>query len=307
MSKRIAVLLSGSGVLDGAEIHESVLTLLALEEAGAEIVMTAPSGPQLHVVNHLSGGVSENEQRDMLVEAARIARGQIIDLESIDISRIDGVILPGGFGVAKNLCTFALHGADCQVHPRVRDFLIAAKERSLPMGFACISPALAAAVFREGKFTLGSAEGPAVDGLRGLGAKHVVCKRDEIICDAEHKIVSTPAYMAETTLKALRLGLKRMVNQVMTWANQVEHSDVLSSLPGWSIIGQTLVKTWQLDDDVESLKWVNRVWALAQEANHHPDIQLGYNTVTIELTTHDQKRLTQADYLLARQIDLLDS
>jgi enhancing lycopene biosynthesis protein 2/pterin-4a-carbinolamine dehydratase len=307
MFKRIAVLLSGSGVFDGAEIHESVLTLLALEEAGAEIVMTAPSGPQLHVVNHLSGVVSENEQRDMLVEAARIARGQIIDLESIDLSRIDGVILPGGFGVAKNLSNLALHGADCQVDPRVRDFLIAAKERSLPMGFACISPALAAAVFREGKLTLGSAEEPAVEVLKALGAEHIVCKRDDIICDAERKIASTPAYMGDTTLKALRLGLKRMVDQVMAWANQAEHGDVLSSLSGWSIIGQTLVKTWQLRDDIESLQWVNRVWALAQEVNHHPDIQLGYNTVTIALTTHDQNRLTQADYLLAQQIESLDS
>ena len=110
MSKKIAVLLSGCGVFDGAEIHESVLTLLALDEAGVDTVMVAPAGAQLHVVNHLSGQVAEGESRDVLVEAARIARGAIVDIDSLDLSEVDGVVLPGGFGVAKNLCDFLFLG-----------------------------------------------------------------------------------------------------------------------------------------------------------------------------------------------------
>ena len=303
MSKKIAVLLSGSGVFDGAEIHESVLTLLALDEAGAEVTMCAPSGSQLHVVNHLTGEVSEGEQRDILVEAARIARGQIVDLDSLDISEFDGLVLPGGFGVAKNLCNFAIQGPACEIDSRVEAFLKSAHEQSVPMGFACISPALAAAVFKEGTFTLGSDEDPAAEGIRQLGGEHVACARDEIVCDHTRKIVSTPAYMAETTLSDLRRGLKRMVDQVMTWANESEYASSLAELSGWSISGKSLTKTWQFANDSESIDWVSKVWQLAQEVNHHPDIQLGYNTVTIDLTTHDQGGLSQQDFNLAQNIE----
>ena len=303
MAKKIAVLLSGSGVFDGAEIHESVLTLLALEEAGAEAVIAAPSGPQMHVINHLLGEVSEGESRDILVEAARIARGNITDLASLDLDTIDGVVMPGGFGVAKNFCDFAVQGPACQVDSRIEDFLKMARSKGLPMGFACISPALAAAVFKEGILTLGSDQDPAAEGIRVLGAEHVACERDGIVCDQERKVVSTPAYMADTTLTALRLGLKRMVDQVMHWINETEHEADLSTLEGWSVQGHKLVKEWTFDNDSQSIAWVNQVWQLAQEANHHPDLQLGYSTVKIELTTHDQSALTDKDFQLASMID----
>ena len=305
MSKKIAVLLSGCGVFDGAEIHESVLTLLALNEAGVDIVMAAPAGAQLHVVNHLTGQVAEGESRDVLVEAARIARGEIVDIESLDLSEVDGVVLPGGFGVAKNLCDFALVGPECKVDPRVAKFLKSAREQNLPMGFACISPALAAAVFNEGKLTVGSDQDPAADGLRALGVEHVACERDAVVCDEERKIVSTPAYMAETNLTALREGLRRMVDQVVFWANEAEYGEVLASLSGWSTTAKSLTKTWQFADDQASLAWVNQVWRLAQEKNHHPDIELSYNTVTIKLTTHDAGGITAADFKLAEEIEAL--
>ena len=303
MSKKIAVLLSGCGVFDGAEIHESVLTLLALEEAGVEVVMAAPSGAQLHVVDHLSGQVAEGEVRDVLVEAARIARGAIIDIESLDLNTVDGLVLPGGFGVAKNLCNFALVGPECEVDPRVTKLLKSARDLRLPMGFACISPALAAAVFNEGKLTVGSDQDPAADGLRALGAEHVACERDDIVCDHERKVVSTPAYMAETNLSALREGLRLMVDQVIQWANEADYGEQISSLSGWSVAGRSLTKTWRFADDQGSIDWVNQVWSLAQEKNHHPDIQLGYNTVTIQLTTHDAGGITAADFKLAEEIE----
>lgn len=305
MPKKIAVLLSGCGVFDGAEIHESVLTLLALDEAGVEVVMAAPAGAQLHVVNHLSGEVATEESRDVLVEAARIARGAIVDLDTLDLNEVDGVVLPGGFGVAKNLCDFALTGPECKVDPRVAKFLKSAQDLKLPMGFACISPALAAAVFKEGKLTVGSDQDPTADGLRALGVEHVACERDAVVCDEERKIVSTPAYMAETTLSALRDGLRRMVDQVVFWANEAEYGEVLSSLPGWSTTAQSLTKTWKFADDQGSIAWVNQVWHLAQEKNHHPDVELSYNTVTIKLTTHDAGGITAADFKLAEEIEAL--
>ena len=308
MAKKIAVLLSGCGVFDGAEIHESVLTLLALDEAGVEVVMTAPSGEQMHVVNHLTGEVAADEQRDILVEAARIARGQIVELDELNLEEVDGVVLPGGFGVAKNLCDFAVSGAECGVHPRVEAMLKSARSLNLPLGFACISPALAAAVFREGMLTVGSDEDPAADGLRALGVEHIACERDQVVCDHERHIVSTPAYMAETTLSALRDGLRRMVDQVVTWAHEVdgsEHAEALKQLEGWSMSAGAITKSWRFDDDQGSIAWVNKLWSLAQERGHHPDVELGYNTVSVRLTTHDAGGITKADFALAHSIDAL--
>ena len=105
-SKNILVILSGCGVYDGAEIHESVLTLLALARHGASVTIAAPNKDQMHVINHATGDVM-SESRNVMVEAARIARGQITDLSEIQSGDYDAVFIPGGFGAAKNLCTFA--------------------------------------------------------------------------------------------------------------------------------------------------------------------------------------------------------
>ena len=302
---KICVVLSGSGVYDGAELHESVLTLLALHEAGAEVVMTAPSGPQLHVVNHLTGEVAEGESRDILVESARVARGAIVAIEDVNLDEIDGVVFPGGFGVAKNLCTFAIKGPECDVNTQVDTFLRAAHDRGLPLGFACISPALAAAVFREGKLTVGSDDDPAADGLRALGAEHVACRTEDVVVDEDRKIVSTPAYMTDTTLVNLRAGLKGMVDQVLTWAQNSAQSAAFAELDGWSLDGRSLAKTWRFEGDAAPLAWVNRVWEVAQVHQHHPDVTLGYGAVTIKLTTHDLGGLSAADFKLAGAIDAL--
>ena len=302
---RVCVVLSGSGVYDGAELHESVLTLLALDEAGAEVVMTAPRGPQMHVVNHLTGEVAEGESRDILVESARVARGAITPLDELNLDEVDAVVFPGGFGVAKNLCDFAVKGPDCEINAEVRDMLLSARDRGLPLGFACISPALAAAVFRSGVLTVGSDEDPAAGGVRALGAEHVACEVDGVVVDADRRVVSTPAYMRETTLKSLRTGLKMMVDQVMSWALESSQAQALSQLEGWSLDARSLTKTWRFEGDQAPLEWTQRVWSLAQERQHHPDLSLSYGEVTIKLTTHDQGGLSEADFALAAAIDEL--
>ena len=119
MSKKIGVVLSGCGVYDGAEIHEAVITMLALDRHGAEMVICAPNVPQLHVINHLTGEVAEGESRNVLVESARIARGNIRDVAEVSAEELDGLMFPGGFGAAKNLCTFAVAGPDCEVNENV--------------------------------------------------------------------------------------------------------------------------------------------------------------------------------------------
>ena len=119
MSKKVGVLLSGCGVYDGSEIHETVLTLLALDRAEVEIICMAPNMNQLHVINHVTQEVLD-EKRNVLVESARIARGDIKDLNDVRASDLDALIIPGGFGAAKNLSDFALKGQEASVHPQVQ-------------------------------------------------------------------------------------------------------------------------------------------------------------------------------------------
>ncbi|MGZ3456856.1 MAG: isoprenoid biosynthesis glyoxalase ElbB, partial [Polyangiales bacterium] len=145
--KTVGVVLAGCGFLDGAEIHESVLTLLALDRAGARVICAAPDVTQMHVVNHLTGDVAANESRNVLVESARIARGKIRDVATLRADEIDALVLPGGFGAAKNLCNFAVAGADAKVHPGVARLIRDVHAQKKPLGFVCIAPAIAAAAF----------------------------------------------------------------------------------------------------------------------------------------------------------------
>lgn len=216
---RVGVVLSGCGVYDGAEIHESVFTLLALDEAGAEIVIMAPSGPQMHVINHLTGEVMD-EARDMRVEAARIARGAPLELGEVKAEDLDALVFPGGFGVAKNLCDFAIHGPSCTVNPDVAALVKAMHAASKPLGFACIAPAMAAAIFKDAgigaaRLTVGAAEDEAAKAIEAMGAHHVACPVEGIEIDEANKIVSTPAYMIGQNLVGVRAGLKAMVDAVL--------------------------------------------------------------------------------------------
>ncbi len=145
--KKVALILSGCGVYDGAEIQEACAALLALHRAGAEVTACAPSGDQMHVINHLAGEPAAGESRNILMESARIVRGEIKPLADLDPVDFDCVVLPGGFGAAKNLCNFATEGDRCTVHPEVESFLREANNVGKPIGAMCIAPVILARVF----------------------------------------------------------------------------------------------------------------------------------------------------------------
>lgn len=218
MSKKVAVILSGCGVYDGAEIHESVITLLRLDQRGAEVQCFAPNVPQLHVVDHYSGDEMD-ETRNVLVESARIARGQIKDVKQLHAAEFDALILPGGFGVAKNLSDFATAGAGCTVQP---DLLAACKafvDAGKPVGLMCIAPALAAKIFGAGVVcTIGSDHDTAA-ALTQMGAEHHECEVSDIIEDEQRKLVTTPAYMLAQSIAEAASGINKMVDRVLELAH----------------------------------------------------------------------------------------
>lgn len=213
--KQVAVILSGSGVFDGAELHEAVLTLLAIEQEGASYQCFAPDVEQLHVINHLTGEVAEGETRNVLVESARIARGNIKPIAECDVNAFDVLILPGGFGAAKNLCTFAVDGKNCAFNEDVLNVCEAFARAKKPAAYACIAPALAAKVYgNQTKMTIGSDKDTA-EGLNALGACHVDCAVDEVVVDNDAKLVTTPAYMMANSISEAHASISKMVSTVL--------------------------------------------------------------------------------------------
>ena len=212
---KIGVVLSGCGVMDGAEIHESVLTLLALAQKGAEAVCMAPDMEQAHVINHLTQQEMK-EKRNVLVESARIARGKIKDVKAVKPEEIDALIFPGGYGAAKNLCTFAFDGADCEVQPDVARLARQIQEAGKPIGAICISPALMGKIF-QGKnlsLTIGN-EAETAAAISKMGHKHAACRVDEICSDRNNGVVSTPAYMLANDLAEAWRGIEKLVDEVL--------------------------------------------------------------------------------------------
>jgi len=220
MTKRVAVVLCGSGYKDGSEIRESVGTLWALSQLPVQVKCFAPDSFQADVVNCLTGQVMEKEKRNQLVEAARIARGQVKPLSEFKSEDFDAIILPGGFGAAKNLCTFAIEGSQGKVIPELQSALEAMHRERKPIGAICIAPAVLALAFKEEKFelTLGP-EGEAAEEVRKLGHKVVVCATDECIVDRKNKIVTTPAYMYDLApLHHIFMGIQRLAEEVVAMA-----------------------------------------------------------------------------------------
>jgi len=218
---KVAVLLAGCGHLDGAEIREAVFTLLALDQQGADFQCVAPDAPQAHVVNHATGQVAEGASRNILEEASRIARvGQCLDLAQAHASDYDALLLPGGYGVAKNHCDFAFRGADAKVRPDVAAFVQAFFEAGKPVGAICISPALIglclAAVGKHARLTLG--DGRDIQAaMEKLGhAYQSVPTAREIVIDDALKLVTTPAYMFDQArLSDVWVGIERCVKEVL--------------------------------------------------------------------------------------------
>jgi len=213
--KTVAVILSGCGVYDGSEIHEAVLTMLALAEQGAKYRCFAPNVEQYHVINHLTGEVSEAQTRNVLVESARIARGDISDVAELNVNDFDAVILPGGFGAAKNLCDFAIHDVKASVEPSVLKACLAFAHAHKPAGYMCIAPAMIALIYEQGsRATIGTDEAIAAQ-LTTMGLEHIRCTVADIVVDNQHKLVSTPAYMLAGSITEASRGIQKLVAAVL--------------------------------------------------------------------------------------------
>ncbi len=214
----VAVILSGAGVSDGSEIYETVLTLIALEKAGAQVTCLAPDKP-FDVVNHITEEAT-GEKRNVLIEAARIVRGKVTDLAKADPDDFDAVILPGGFGAAINLSSYDMKNGTCEVDPSLHKFLSDMHKRSKPIGAICIAPVILAKVLgNKGspKLTVGSDHDVAKH-INAFGAKHISCLVDDVVIDVEQKIVTTPAYMLAHRIGEAAQGINKLVHEVLKLA-----------------------------------------------------------------------------------------
>jgi enhancing lycopene biosynthesis protein 2 len=215
MPHTIGVILSGCGFQDGAEIQESVLTLLALDRMGVKTLCMAPDIDQRKVVNHLTGQ-DVTEKRNVLVESARICRGNITDIAKVKADQIDALIMPGGYGAALNLSDFALKGAKSTVHSEVARLVREVHKAGKPICAICIAPAVVAKVLGDEKplLTIGNDEGTA-EALEACGAKHENCAVREFVVDQKRKIVSTPAYMLGPSIAHVAEGIEKAVRETV--------------------------------------------------------------------------------------------
>jgi len=216
--KKIGVVLSGCGVYDGAEIHESVITLLAIDRAGAQAVCMAPNVDQMHVVNHVTGEEAAGEKRNVLVESARIARGEIKDISTVKAKDIDALVFPGGFGAAKNLSSFAVKGENCDVHPEVLRLVKEFAAKQKPQAVLCIAPAMMAKIYEDAPkkpvLTIGN-DKETSGKIEIMGSRHQDCAANDFVFDAENKIVSTPAYMLGQSISEVAEGIEKTINKLV--------------------------------------------------------------------------------------------
>lgn len=216
---KIGVLLSGAGVYDGAEIHEAVLTLLEIESLGYEAVCIGVDAPQHHVVNHLNGQ-EQAQTRNMLEEAARIARGQIREIRTVVPADLDALVIPGGFGSAKNFSSWAFEGPNGQIRPDVKLLLVNMYNVGKPIVALCVSPVLLALAFGDmaigQQLTIGSTSAASPynisdfqEGLQAKGAQTPECSIQEICIDVPNRIITAPCYMLEASLPALQQNIRQ--------------------------------------------------------------------------------------------------
>lgn len=217
MSKKVAVILSGCGVFDGAEINETVLTALSLDQLGAKVEYFAPNMLQHHVLNHLTGEEMP-EQRNVLVESARITRGKSRDVKELQAADFDAVILPGGFGVAKNLSDFASAGANCTVQADTLQAILQFKEAKKPVGLICIAPALSAKIFAQGVLCTIGDDVDTAAAITQMGGVHQECSVGGIVVDEANRLVTTPAYMLAQSISEAAKGIHKLVEQVLKMA-----------------------------------------------------------------------------------------
>ncbi len=211
--KKFAVILAGSGVMDGSEIHEATMSLYAIMRNGGVYEIFAPDMPQHDVINHVTGE-EMNETRNVLVESARIARGKIRPLSEFDAKDFDALMMPGGYGVAKNLSDFAFRGADCQVHEEVAAAIKAMVAAGKPIGAVCISPVIVACVLKDVEVTIGQDKSTA-EAIEAMGARHVPTNNGEIVIDKKYKVVTNPCYMLDATIVDIANGTNNVVKALM--------------------------------------------------------------------------------------------
>ena len=210
---KFAVVLAGSGVFDGAEIHEATFTLYAILKNGGEYQIFAPNINQHHVVNHITGE-EMNETRNVLIESARIARGNIKDLNEFDTNDFDAIIFPGGFGVAKNLCDFAFNGADMKVIPQVETVIKDMAKASKPIGALCISPVVIAKALDGVDVTIGQ-DADTASAVEAFGAHHKQTNHGEVVVDTKYKVATTPCYMLDATVMDIHDGANNVVKALV--------------------------------------------------------------------------------------------
>lgn len=214
---KVAVILSGCGVFDGSEVHESVLTLLALDSRDIDYQCFAPDINQHHVINHLTQEEMK-ETRNVLIESARIARGEVKPLEELQAEQFNACVIPGGFGAAKNLCDFALKGPDMTVNPTLKQKLQAFKDSQKPIAFLCIAPTMIPKCF-EGTIdcTIGNDQETA-NAISQMGGHHVECAVDDFIFDEKNKILSSPAYMLAHRISQAATGIDKTIAKLLELA-----------------------------------------------------------------------------------------
>lgn len=226
--KRVALILSGCGVYDGSETTEAISCLIHLSRAGVSVSMFAPNKDQMHVINHLTGDEMANEKRNVLIESARIARGNIKPLDELkEVDEYDAIIIPGGFGAAKNLSDFASKGADMTVDSTLEELLLKFHEQKKVIGVCCITPTIIAKVFGtklKHQLTVGSDDetnkkypyAGAAGAIKSMGATHTICAHDKACIDTEHKIVSSCAYMYDGLPHEIDDSVKAMIDGVLS-------------------------------------------------------------------------------------------
>ncbi len=211
--KKIAVILSGCGVFDGSEIHEATLTLLAIAKNNAQYECFAPNIKQLHVINHITGK-EVFEERNVLTESARIARGKIQDISKLKTDNFDAIIFPGGFGVAKNLSNFAFKEAECEVIPEISTVIKAFWNKKKPIGAICISPVIIAQTLKDVTLTIGKDQA-TIAAIELMGAKHTETNHGEVVVDTVNKIVTTPCYMLNANIVQIETGVTNLTKKVL--------------------------------------------------------------------------------------------
>ncbi|SFE69390.1 isoprenoid biosynthesis glyoxalase ElbB [Thermoflexibacter ruber] len=232
---KVGVLLSGCGVYDGTEIHEAVLTLLALEKAGAETICIAPDIDQYHVVNHLTGEEMP-EKRNVLVESARIARGKITPLDQVNIEELDALAMPGGFGTAKNFTNWAFKGAESQIHEGVKQLIREMIHENKPIAAVCMSPTTLAKALEgtgiKAVLTVGNTDKASHYDIAGIskamesiGAKVLMCDNEDVIEDDINNIVTSPCYMMDVSIVEVYKGIQKTVSKLVEMVVLQNESD----------------------------------------------------------------------------------